>query len=85
MRQEAFRRELVRRGEHRLAAQAADAGPVQHGFLGIYLRCVACLLGCLQLDPARRRVGMVDLRHRLVQALAVFGREPVQQLAVGRH
>ena len=85
VRQEAFRHERVRRGEHRLAPQRADAGLVQHGLLGLDLAGMARLLGRLQLDPACHRVGMVDPRHRLVQALAVVCRQLVQQLAVGRH
>ena len=37
-----------------------------------------CLLGRFQLDPPRAGIGMVELRHRLMQALAVIRRQPIQ-------
>ncbi len=44
---------------------------------------MARLLGRLQLDPARAGVGMVELRDRLMQALAVIRGQLIQQLSIG--
>src|SRR3546814_10072486 len=60
-----LRREIVRRGEHRLAAQGADAGLFEQ-FLGLarfFLRALAGLR--LGLAPAGARLRVVDQRDGL--------------------
>ncbi len=79
------RRKDIWRGEHRLATQLADAGLMQQGLVGANPGCVALLLCSLQFHPAGDGVRVVDLRHRLVQALAVLRRQLLQQLRIGRH
>ena len=49
------------------------------------LRGVARFLGRLQLHTPRYRIGMVDGRHCVMQALAFVRRQPIQQLSIGRH
>src|SRR3546814_3654230 len=65
-----LRREIVRRGEHRLAAQGADAGLVQQllGLACLFLRALAGLR--LGLAPAGSRLRVVDQRDGLQQARA---------------
>src|SRR3546814_13282237 len=78
-----LRREIVRRGEHRLAAQGADAGLFEQ-FLGLarfFLRALAGLR--LGLAPAGARLRVVDQRDGLQQASAFVGGEVRQHVAVG--
>jgi len=79
IRLETLRSKHIWRGEYRLAAQCTDAGLVKHGVLGLHLRCMPRLLGSFQLDPTHTRIGVIDLRHCLIQALAVIRRQPIQQ------
>ena len=78
-----LRREIVRRGEHRLAAQGADAGLVEQrlGRACLFLRTFAGEV--LRLAAARARFRMVHQRHRLQQAFAIRRRPCLHDVAVG--
>ncbi|MNV14181.1 hypothetical protein D3C71_1048560 [compost metagenome] len=78
-----MRREIVRRTEHRLAAQGADAGLFEQGLGLAHLFLVALLGLLLEHRPARLGLGVVDLGHHLVQAGAVGVRQGVEHAAVG--
>ena len=58
---------------------------MQHGFFARDLRGVARALGGFHLLPAQHRIRVIDARHGLMQAAAIFGGQTVEQVAVGSH
>ena len=83
VRLEALRRKVVGRGEHRPAAQFADAGVMQHRLLAPDAFGVALALGGLEPQPALFRIRVIQARHRAVQAVPIGFGQLVEQAAVG--
>jgi hypothetical protein len=75
--------EDVRRVEHRLAAQRADAADVEHFLFLLHGGRLALAGRGLDHLPARLRVGVVDERGGGEEALALLGRERGEEPAVG--
>jgi hypothetical protein len=70
-------------GEHRPPAQHPDPAFVENRVLLPLSRRPALALGGPQSPAARERIGEIDPRHRLVQALADCRRQVIQHGAVG--
>ena len=81
---ETFRRKNIRRREHRTPAQFADAGCMQHRFLFRDLRGTALARLRLALAPPLHRVGVIELPDGRMEALAILGRQTIEQRVIGR-
>ncbi|MNM76714.1 hypothetical protein D3C81_885450 [compost metagenome] len=77
------RREIVRRAEHRLATQGADAGLFEQrlGFAHFLLVTLTRLL--LEHLPPRLGLGVIDLRDYLVQTHTVSFGQRIEHAAIG--
>jgi len=79
------RREVVRRGEHRLAAQLADAGGIEQG---VVMGVLLAHLGALLLAPPLAvvdRVGVVEAMHGGLEALLLDLGQRLEHGAVSRN
>ena len=78
-------REIVRRREHRLAAQLADAGGVEHGVVVRVLLLHAFAAGLAAALAVVERVGVVEAVNRGLQALLLGFGQGFERGLVGRH
>jgi hypothetical protein len=80
---EAFGRVEVRSGENGLAAQGPNACFLKDGAIAFGCSCVSLAFRGFDAPPPGNGVGMVDLRYRQMQTLAILGWQFIQQLPVG--
>ncbi len=80
-----FRRENIWCGEHRAAAQFSNASRVQQRFFARDLCRIAVALGSLEFLPAQHRIGVINLGHSLMQALAILLGQAIKQRTIGRN
>jgi hypothetical protein len=77
-------RRQIGRGEHRLAAQRADAGFIQHSLVTLHFLLLALLGGFLHQAAARPHVRTIDITGGFEQAGAFFLGKLSEHGAVGR-
>jgi hypothetical protein len=75
---------IVGRGEHGLAAQLADAGLLKHILFSPRAGRLALARLGLHAPAAQHRIGVVEARDDVVEALPFFRRQGIQQPPVGR-
>ena len=73
---------VIRRREHRLPPQRANAGLVQHRVIASDAYCLALLVDHLRHPAALDTIRVVHVRDRLQKSLTVFGRDVLQHAPI---